>query len=191
MKTLLIILAILFVLMSVKKESFTEVFGFAGYDKPMLDVSIDEAATKVDFSEYQKQKALVSPDILQDLIFTVQAYLKKQGMCTYGIETNNIEKFVNKTDSNKVIYRCRFMFLQTKGFPFGFGVSADILMAPKPTLISIQTQPRDDQTYQPVEPFVEESGKDFLDFNEVQKQNIPNAAEFNNVVNSYKKRSTQ
>ena len=70
------------------------------------------------------------------------------------------------------------MFIYTKGFPFGFGVSADILMTPKPTIVAITTQPQSDQTYSPVEPFTE--GEDnFVNYNEV----ISNYS--NRVVSSF------
>lgn len=164
MKLVVPILIGLLLVLATSKEKFTEIFGFSGYSKPILNVSINETLNNsIDVSNYEEKAALIDNDLLQELLFTVQRHLK---MPTYAVETNSIKKFVDKTDPSKIIYRCRFMFIYTKGFPFGFGVSADILMTPKPTIVAITTQPQSDQTYSPVEPFTE--GEDnFVNYNEV------------------------
>lgn len=164
MKLVVPILIGLLLVLTTSKEKFTEIFGFSGYSKPILNVSINEKLnSSIDVSNYEEKAALIDNDLLQELLFTVQRHLK---MPTYAVETNTIRKFVDKTDPSKIIYRCRFMFIYTKGFPFGFGVSADILMTPKPTIVAITTQPQSDQTYSPVEPFTE--GEDnFVNYNEV------------------------
>ena len=164
MKLVVPVLIGLLLVLATSKEKFTEIFGFSGYSKPILNVSINETLNNsIDVSNYEEKAALIDNDLLQELLFTVQRHLK---MPTYAVETNSIKKFVDKTDPSKIIYRCRFMFIYTKGFPFGFGVSADILMTPKPTIVAITTQPQSDQTYSPVEPFTE--GEDnFVNYNEV------------------------
>lgn len=164
MKLVVPVLIGLLLVLATSKEKFTEIFGFSGYSKPILNVSINEKLnSSIDVSNYEEKAALIDNDLLQELLFTVQRHLK---MPTYAVETNTIRKFVDKTDPSKIIYRCRFMFIYTKGFPFGFGVSADILMTPKPTIVAITTQPQSDQTYSPVEPFTE--GEDnFVNYNEV------------------------
>lgn len=164
MKLVVPVLIGLLLVLATSKEKFTEIFGFSGYSKPILNVSINEKLnSSIDVSNYEEKAALIGNDLLQELLFTVQRHLK---MPTYAVETNTIRKFVDKTDPSKIIYRCRFMFIYTKGFPFGFGVSADILMTPKPTIVAITTQPQSDQTYSPVEPFTE--GEDnFVNYNEV------------------------
>jgi hypothetical protein len=164
MKIIVPVLIGILLVLATSKEKFTEIFGFSGYSKPILNVSINEKLnSSIDISNYEEKAALIGNDLLQELLFTVQRHLK---MPTYAVETNSIKKFVDKTDPSKIIYRCRFMFIYTKGFPFGFGVSADILMTPKPTIVAITTQPQSDQTYSPVEPFTE--GEDnFVNYNEV------------------------
>lgn len=162
--TPIVLLAIVLALMT-KREKFTEIFGFSGYSKPILNVSINEKLnSSIDVSNYEEKAALIDNDLLQELLFTVQRHLK---MPTYAVETNTIRKFVDKTDPSKIIYRCRFMFIYTKGFPFGFGVSADIMMSPKPTIVAMTTQPQSEQTYSPVEPFHEDIHDNFVNYNEV------------------------
>ena len=152
------------------KEKFTELFGLAGYSKPILNVTMNKEITGIDYSDYQEKSALVTPDVLQELIFTVQRYMESQGMdWTYAIETNNVKKFVNKTDPSKVVYKCRFMFMYTKGFPFAFGVSADVMMAPKPTVVGMQTQPMDNQTKQSISPFDADLHDNFVNYQQVVK----------------------
>lgn len=164
MKLLTPVLIGLLLFLLTSKENFTEIFGFSGYSKPILDVNINDKIDTIDYSQFEEKKALISNDLLQELVFTVQRHLK---MPSYAIETSSIKKLVDKTDSSKIIYRCRFMFMYTKGFPFGFGVSADIMMTPKPTIIAITTQPQSEQTYSPVEPFSEEDDGNFVNYNEI------------------------
>ena len=170
-KDILVVLGVVALLcLATSKEKFTEIFGLAGYSKPISHVTMNKEPTGVDYSEYQEKAALVTPDTLQELIFTVQRYMESQGMdWTYAIETSDVKKFVNKNDPSKVVYKCRFMFMYTKGFPFGFGVTADIMMAPKPTIIGIQTQPMANQTKQTISPFNADLHDNFVNYQQVVK----------------------
>ena len=177
MKLVVPILIGLLLILATSKEKFTEIFGFSGYSKPILNVSINEKLnSSIDVSNYEEKAALIDNDTLQTLLFTVQSKLK---LPSYAVETNSIKKFVDKTDPSKIIYRCRFMFVYTKGFPFGFGVSADIMMSPKPTIVAMTTQPQSEQTYSPVEPFHEDIHDNFVNYNEI----ISNYS--NSVVKSF------
>jgi len=165
MKYVLILIIALIFFCITRKEKFSEIFASAGYSKPITDININENnINSIDISSYEEKAALISNDLLQELLFTVQKQMK---LPTYGIETGDIKKFVNKTDPSKIIYRCRFMFLYTKGFPFGFGVTADIMMAPKPTIIAMTTQPQSNQTEQNIKPFTEECHDNFVNYNEI------------------------
>lgn len=170
-KDIFVVLGVVALLyLATSKEKFTEVFGLAGYSKPIVDVKINKELSGIDYSEYEESEVQVTPDTLQALIFTVQRYMESQGMeWTYAIETNNVKKFINKTDPSKIVYKCRFMFMYTKGFPFGFGVTADIMMAPKPTIIGIQTQPMADQTKQSISPFNADLHDNFVNYQQIVK----------------------
>ena len=171
MKDILAVLCVVGILyLATSKEKFTEIFGLSGYSKPILNVNINKELSGIDYSDYTPKKVFVTPDILQELVFTVQRYLESQGMdWTYAIETNNIELFENKTDPSKIVYKCRFMFMYTKGFPFGFGVTADIMMSPKPTIVGFRTQPMDNQTKQPIKPFDADRHDNFVNYQQVVK----------------------
>jgi hypothetical protein len=162
-KDILVVLGVVALLcFATSKEKFNS--------KPILGVEINKELSGVEYSQYDEKKAQVSPDTLQEIIFTIQRYMESQGMdWTYAIETNDVKKFVNKTDPSKIVYKCRFMFMYTKGFPFGFGVTADIMMAPKPTVIGIQTQPMADQTKQPISPFNADLHDNFANYQQIVK----------------------
>jgi hypothetical protein len=166
-KDILVVLGVVALLcLATSKEKFS----LAGYSKPILDVEINKELSGVEYSQYDEKQAHVSPDTLQEIIFTIQRYMESQGVdWTYAIETNDVKKFVNKTDPSKVVYKCRFMFMYTKGFPFGFGVTADIMMAPKPTVIGIQTQPMANQTKQPISPFNADLNDNFVNYQQIVK----------------------
>jgi len=170
-KDILVVLGVVAILyLATSKEKFTEIFGMSGYSKPILDVNINKELSGIEYSQYDEKQAQVTPSVLQELVFTVQRYLESQGMdWTYAIETSDIKKFVNKTDPSKIVYKCRFMFMYTKGFPFGFGVSADIMMAPKPTIVGIQTQPMDNQTKQTIKPFNADLHDNYVNYQQIVK----------------------
>lgn len=168
--TLVLLGVITFLCFASSKEKFTEIFGLSGYSKPILHVNMNKELSGIDYSDYKETQALVTPDVLQELIFTVQRYMESQGMeWTYAIETSDVKKFVDKTDSSKIVYKCRFMFMYTKGFPFGFGVTADIMMAPKPVIVGIQTQPMAEQTKQPIKPFNADLHDNFVNYQQIVK----------------------
>jgi len=127
--TALILLALVIVLSS-QSEKFTEVFGFAGYTKPIANpVTLGGGADalSIDLSQYDKVIAAITPDDMQTMVQLVQTAVNKDtGLCTYIINTDDVKHYVHKQDGTN-LYRVRFMFMVTTGFAFGFGVQADIL----------------------------------------------------------------
>lgn len=171
-KYLLAGLIVVVLLMCTTREPFVEVFGFAGYTKP-TSVSYDEAPMPIQDSDFVPQeKFAVTPDIVNSIVQLIQKYIKdKQGLCAHPIETNTVKKFVDKTDSSKILYKARMMFMIENGFPYGVAISADVLMSPTPTLVRIQTQPS--QVDDSIMPYQQDVTSEFIGWDEVLKVNVP------------------
>ena len=175
-KFALVALFALVVIMCSKRENFVEVFGFAGYSKPVA-VNYDNSMAPIDEGEYEEQQKFeITPDIVNDIVLVIQRYIReKQDICVQPIETNFIRKLVSKTDPSKVMYRARIMFMVPSGFPFGIAISADVLMAPTPTLVSIRTQ--SSETDDTIAPYQSAIASDFIQWNEVLDVNRPKVTE--------------
>jgi hypothetical protein len=124
----ILLLSLIVVAVTCQREKFTEIFGFAGYSKPIVNpVSINTSTVSIDLSQYDKEVASVTQDEMQKMVQIVQTAVNKDtGLCTYIINTDDVKQYVAKKDG-KILYRVRFMFMVTTGFAFGFGVQADIL----------------------------------------------------------------
>lgn len=171
-KFLLIALFVFALVMCTTREKFVEVFGFAGYAKPAT-VDYDSSLAPIKEEEYvEQQKFEITPDIVSDIVNVIQKHVRdKQNLCVQPVETNFVNKLVNTTDETKVLYRARMMFMVPSGFPFGVAISADVLMAPTPTLVRIQTQPS--QVDESVMPYQVAIASDFVQWNEVLDVNKP------------------
>jgi hypothetical protein len=159
-----IILSLMIFLICTQKEKFTEIFGFAGYSNPILDVKINENLHPIDMSQYDSVITAITPDEMQKLVMITQKVVNKDtGLCTYVINTEKALKYIHKKDKT-VLYQCKFMFIETKGFTFGFGVHIDILDG-RP--VNVQTQP--------LANFSQASGTDeiFKSYDEIQQNNVP------------------
>ena len=136
--TLLILILVITITTS-QREKFTEIFGFAGYTKPVVNpVVINQAPTvSIDLSQYNEEVAAITPDQMQTMVHLVQTAVNKDtGLCTYIINTDEVKKYIHIKDG-KILYRVRFMFMVNTGFAFGFGVQADIL---DDVIIGLKTQ---------------------------------------------------
>ena len=72
---------------------------------------------------------------MNDIVILISKYLKlNHGIDAQPIETNYVHAYTN---SNKILYKARMIFLKTGGFPYGFSILADVLMSPEPTLVGI------------------------------------------------------
>lgn len=70
----------------------------------------------------------VTHDDVNKVVKTVTAFVTRTtDLCVYPIETSQIEKLMN-TESGSELVKVRFMYMVTNtGFPFVFGLSADVL----------------------------------------------------------------
>lgn len=163
---------ILAIIMCTKREPFVEIFGFAGYKKPS-SVNYDDTPVPIQDADYVAQEKFeITPDIVNSIVQLIQKYVKdKQNLCIQPLETSYVKKFIDKTDSSKVLYKARMMFMAMSGFPYGVAISADVLMSPTPILVRIQTQPNTvDENIIPYQPDV---ATDFVQWEEIIKVNKP------------------
>ena len=175
--TILILLLIaVFITCSFKKEKFVEVFGFAGAkENNNKTIEFSDTITNIDEKLYEKQKNYyVNNDTINDIVIVIRKYLKsKHGVCAQHVETNYIHKYASSLDSNKILYKTRMMFLKTGGFPYGFAVSAEILMTPDPVIVGIYTQQMTDKNAETITPFSENTTADYENFKDIVAANVP------------------
>lgn len=180
MKVLDIILIItLLVLLFSRTEKFQEFFGFAGYKKPISVVKIDE--TYFDTTGYELVKTVLNNDEMGAIVeATNKAVKDATGLCTYVIETNEVQK-LQKNDKD-VIYKCKFTLTTTKGFVFGFAVH---VIYKNGEIVSLATQPFGYTGANNIEAFkpdkVEENYEQIANLNDVDE------AKFKNFIINYEK----
>lgn len=141
MSIIVLLILILFVLFTMSR---TEMFGYAGYTKPINQVVMDDPP--FDTREYVESTDLsINNDVMQELVLATNKHVaEKTGICTYVIETTSVKKFIHKKNE-KDVYRCMFMLMKQHGFSFGFAVTVDIAVNPDGTVqvLSARTQPID------------------------------------------------
>ena len=171
-KYLLVGLIVIVLLMCTTRETFVEVFGFAGYREP-VSVSYDDTTMPIQDSDFAEQEKMeITPEIVRSIVQLVQKYVNdKHKLCVHPIETSYVKKFIDKTDSSKVLYKSRMMFMVENGFPYGIAISADVLMSPTPTLVRIQTQPS--QVDDSIMPYQQDVASNFVGWDEILKMNMP------------------
>ena len=167
------------IIITMKKENFVEVMGFAGMSKDPANIIINDNIGKISESEYTKQeKYNITPDIINDIVKLIQKYLNsKYGICAQPIETNYIQKYTNNGDPTKILYKTRMMFMKSGGFPYAFAVSADINVSgiSPPILVGIYTQQTMDHKYESIQPYENDTKLDFDNFQDILASNIPKA----------------
>ena len=171
MINVLLILLIVFMLYTMSR---TEMFGYAGYSDPIMQVVINDPVT--DVKEYTESTySDLTPDIVQKLVFATNEYVaEKTGLCTYVIETTSMKKYVHK-ENKKELYRCMFMLMKQHGFAFGFAVTADVQMNPDGTVkvLSVRTQPIDVLPPTDISPFNSDiEGHVFTDYDVFKKSEL-------------------
>lgn len=182
--SLTIVLIAIVLLLTVRREPFTEVFGFSGYKKPVGSIRLDD--TRPDLSGYSQAEATVDNDMMEEFVLQAnQEIAKRTGLCTYIIETTAVKKFVN---DDKAIYECMFMTVKNNGFAFGFSVVASYeVVNGKVKLVSLRSQPLDVQTVSNVTPFVESrGGQDFVKYELVKEAAVPTQGELEMAKNKLK-----
>jgi len=180
--SLTIILIAIVLLLTVRREPFTEVFGFSGYKKPVGSIRLDDA--RPDLSGYTQAEADIDNDMMQEFVFQANKEISKRtGLCTYIIETSTAKKYMN--DEGKTIYECVFMTVKNSGFAFGFSVVASFeVVNGEVKLVSLRSQPLDVQTVSNVKPFTESrGGQDFVNYELVKESAIPTQSELEMAKN--------
>ena len=172
-------LVIVVVLLTVRIEKFE----LSGYTKPVPPVMLKDA--RPDLSGYEEVEAKIKPDMVQTFVLKTNKELtKRTNMCTYIIDTYRVRHYVGK---EKDIYECAFMAIKKGGFSFGFSVVSFFEFENgKVRLISLRSQPMEDQSPSDVTPFIQEStGEDFIDYEIVKEVAAPKVSEFEKVKNKF------
>jgi len=181
---LTIVLIAIVLLLTVRREPFTEVFGFSGYKKPIGSIRFDDA--KPDLTGYSQAEANVDNDMMEDFVLQANREISRRtGICSYIIETTSVKKYVN---DEKTIYECMFMSVKNQGFAFGFSVVATYEFANGQfVLTSLRSQPLDVQTATNVRPFVESrGGREFVNYELVKEAAVPKESELELAKNKLK-----
>ena len=176
-------LVVLFFILMSKRE----MFGFAGYTKPIENVKLDDP--RPDLSDYNESEASIDNDMMEAFVLQANKEISKRtGANTYIIETTAVKKYVyTGEDSGKgTIYECMFMVVKNGGFSFGFSTVAsfEVFGSKPPTLISLRSQPMGVQGPVNVGPFVNDiEGKEFIEYNLVKEKAVPSKGELDSAKN--------
>ena len=179
---LTIVLLAIVLLLTTKREPFTELFGFSGYAKPVKTVNFTDA--KPDLTGYSQAEVDINNDMMQDFVLKANKEItKRTGLCTYIIETTSVKRYVN--EEGKQIYECMFMTVRDSGFAFGFSVVASYeVVNGDVRLVSLRSQPLDVQTVSDVKPFVDGTeGKEFVNYELVKEAAVPTRSELEMAKN--------
>ena len=182
--SLTIILIAIVLLLTMRREPFTEVFGFSGYTTPTGSIRLDD--TRPDLSGYTQAEADINNDLMEEFVLQANREISKRtGLCTYIIETSAVKKFVK---DDKAVYECMFMTVKNNGFAFGFSVVASYeVINGQVKLLSLRSQPLDVQTVANVTPFTESrGGQDFVKFDLVKDAAVPTQGELEMAKNKLK-----
>ena len=186
--SLVILLIAVVLLLTVKREPFTEMFGFSGHSRPTGRVRFDDS--KPDLTSYRQAEADVDNDMMQEFVLqTNKEISKRTGLCTYIIETVAVKKYVAPTTNTEGapvspgkndVYEAIFMTVKNNGFAFGFTVVAyfEVTNGGAITLKSLRTQPLDVESESDISPFKgDPSGKEFVNYELVKEKAVPTLSE--------------
>src|SRR5210317_647813 len=179
--SLTIILIAIVLLLTVRREPFTEIFGFSGHTTPTGRVRLDD--TKPDLSGYSQAEASIDNDMMQEFVLqTNKEIAKRTGLCTYIIETVSTKKYVKE---EKEVYEVVFMTVKNNGFSFGFTVASYFeVVNGNVKLVSLRTQPLDTESASEIAPFVDSvSGKEFVNYELVKEKATPSVGELEMAKN--------
>ena len=105
LKVIIGILVVLLILAMIKRENFTENFGFSGYKKPIDYVKLNDP--RPDMSGYSQIEAKVDHDTMEQLVLQTNKELNKRlGFSTYIIETQSVKVYEGTTGQ---LYEATFM----------------------------------------------------------------------------------
>ena len=192
--SLVILLIAVVLLLTVKREPFTEMFGFSGHSRPTGRVRFDDS--KPDLTSYRQAEADVDNDMMQEFVLqTNKEITKRTGLCTYIIETVAVKKYVAPTTNTEGVpvspgkndvYEAIFMTVKNNGFAFGFTVVAyfEVTNGGAITLKSLRTQPLDVESESDISPFKgDPSGKEFVNYELVKEKAVPTLGELEMAKN--------
>ena len=192
--SLVILLIVIVLLLTVKREPFTEMFGFSGHSRPTGRVRFDDS--KPDLTSYHQAEADVDNDMMQEFVLqTNKEISKRTGLCTYIIETVAVKKYVAPTTNTEGapvspgkndVYEAIFMTVKNNGFAFGFTVVAyfEVTNGGAITLKSLRTQPLDVESESDISPFKgDPSGKEFVNYELVKEKAVPTLGELEMAKN--------
>lgn len=192
--SLVILLIVIVLLLTVKREPFTEMFGFSGHSRPTGRVRFDDS--KPDLTSYRQAEADVDNDMMQEFVLqTNKEISKRTGLCTYIIETVAVKKYVAPTTNTEGapvspgkndVYEAIFMTVKNNGFAFGFTVVAyfEVTNGGAITLKSLRTQPLDVESESDISPFKgDPSGKEFVNYELVKEKAVPTLGELEMAKN--------
>ena len=192
--SLAILLIVIVLLLTVKREPFTEMFGFSGHSRPTGRVRFDDS--KPDLTSYRQAEADVDNDMMQEFVLqTNKEISKRTGLCTYIIETVAVKKYVAPTTNTEGapvspgkndVYEAIFMTVKNNGFAFGFTVVAyfEVTNGGAITLKSLRTQPLDVESESDISPFKgDPSGKEFVNYELVKEKAVPTLGELEMAKN--------
>ena len=172
------LLLIVVLMLTIRREPYSEVFGFSGWTKPNEGIILDDPVDNI--RSYQTSETKVDNDTIERLVLaTNKAIKEKTGVCNYIIETTSIKKFINITSGNE-FYRAMFMAVKNHGFAFGFAVTVDAEINDDVVKIrSLRTQPIDADIPNDIKPFTDgEAGQDFVEYKLVKEKATPTRSEF-------------
>lgn len=124
---IILLLFLVLVILSCR-ENYTEMFGFSGYKKPVINLDLDYSNVEIDLTGFDKITSELTPDEMEPVAKAAQEFIsRKHKLCVYPIETGFVDRYENRRTGDKIT-KCRFMFTTTEtGFPFSFGVTVVVL----------------------------------------------------------------
>ena len=180
------LLLIVVLLLTVRRESYSEIFGFSGWSKPNEGIILDDPVE--DISKYRVMDTKIDNDTIERLVLaTNKAIKQKTGVCNYIIETTSIKKFVERS-GDKQFYRAMFMAVKNNGFAFGFAVTVDAeIVGDVITIKSLRTQPIDADIPNDIKQLTDgEAGQDFIEYKLVKEKAMPTRSEFEAAKNKFR-----
>ena len=90
------VLLMLLILTMIRRENFTDTFGFSGYKKPVDYVKLNDP--RPDLSGYSQIEGKVDHDTMEKLVLQTNKEINKRlGFSTYIIETQSVKVYEGTT----------------------------------------------------------------------------------------------
>lgn len=122
----LVLLIVLVLYLMSRTERFTTKDKTSDIDEGVLDLTTYERLENVK----------VSNTVMEQIVLATNKRIQEMtGLCTYIIDTHEVQKYKHKETGDEV-YRCRFMVLKHGGFPYAFAVSSDVRIMNDPERVN-------------------------------------------------------